>query len=250
MSRLSRLERGEGIFKEIEVAALLDLYEVEDTRERQRVLRWTRDSKATVWWQPFSNVVPEDLELFIALESEAYEIRYFSTMFPPALLQTREYARATISQYVENDPRLLEALVDLRLQRARILSAERQEPLQLKVVLAEELLHRELQDAHVMREQLQHLIDRSQEPNIDLRILQISTPRRIANATFTHFIPRDPDDWEVVNEEGNYSDHWFELSDAVSRFREIWENLCSISLRDDTARNAIEGILRSTQEAD
>ncbi len=248
-SKLSRLERGEGIFKEIEVQALLDLYRVKDEKDRQRILRWTRDSKATVWWQRFSNVVAEDLELFIALEAEAREIRYFSYTFLPGLLQTPAYATEMISQYATDNPVLVKKLVDLRLARRHILDDRNaDERVQLKIVLAEELLHRELSHPSIMRGELELLLNRANDPNIELQVLRTATPRRIANATFTHFIPSDPDDWEVVNEEGNFLDHWYETDDAIERFRDIWNDLMRISIGGAHAQDIIRDVLRQKRE--
>jgi transcriptional regulator with XRE-family HTH domain len=244
-SKLSRLEHGQGIPRAIEVAALLDLYGVADQRTRDRILSWTERAKATTWWQPYSDAIADDLELYISLEAEAQAIRTFSNGPLHGLLQTRNYAEATIEPYASGDRRKLSALVEVRLRRRSVIDRTEPEPVRLDLILAEEALFRRMGSTDVMREQLEHLIRASEAENVNISVLPIKSRRPIANTLFTLFTPRDEDDWEIVNEEGNISDQWFETPAQVNSFRAIWDDLRRRSVDGDKAREIIRGVLRS-----
>lgn len=66
-SKLSRTEHGQGIPKTLEVAALLDLYGIDGAKEPERLLLWTKEAKATAWWQPYLNAAPGDLGPYFRL---------------------------------------------------------------------------------------------------------------------------------------------------------------------------------------
>ncbi len=245
-SKLSRLEHGQVIPRSIEVNALLDLYEVTDGRLRDRISSWTEMSKATAWWQPYSDAMPTDLELYLSLEAEALLIRHFCNNAAfPGLLQTARYARATLEPSVGADEGRLAALVDVRMTRQTIMKRVEPDPPRLECILAEESLYRRVGSQEVMREQLQQLVDLSRGEAVTLAVLPLRSRRPIANSVFTIFTPLDEDDWEIANEEGNFSDQWFETADQVNAFRVIWDDLRRRSIDGQKARDLISEVLKT-----
>lgn len=242
-SKLSRLEHGQGIPKAIEVSALLDFYEVSSVDERARILDWAGRAKATTWWQPYSETVTGDLELYISLEAEARQIRVFSIGSVIGLLQTPLYAEASLKPYTPDNLKRLETLVEVRLRRQSVLERKNPRPLRLELILAEESLYRRVASPDVMTEQLNKIVLASKQENVSVSILPMRSIRPIAHSTFTIFTPLDEADWEVVNEEGNVSDQWFETRSQVDTFRGIWDDLQRRSISGNDVTETISDVL-------
>lgn len=245
VSKLSRLEHGQGIPRAIEISALLNFYGVDDDQERVQLLMWADRAKATTWWQPYSDAVAGDLELYISLEAEARLIRSFTQGALHGIVQTKDFATATIESHVPADAKRLKTLVEVRMKRRAILEREQPHPVRFELILGEEALLRRVGSDQLMQRQLTHLITMSREPNVSVSVLPLRSRRPVANSIFTVFTPFDDADWEVVNEEGNILDHWFETRDQVDAFKAIWIDLQGHSKSGDDARNLITDVLRS-----
>lgn len=59
-SKPNHMEHRQGTPKTLELIALLGLYWLDNAKEREGFLWWTKEAKATVWWQPFSNAMSGD----------------------------------------------------------------------------------------------------------------------------------------------------------------------------------------------
>jgi transcriptional regulator with XRE-family HTH domain len=118
---------------------------------------------------------------YATLEEVASGIREYTGMFVPGLLQTQGYARVVEDlQFVAPDyysPRLglddipenADDRVRLRLKRQELLEGD--DPTFLHVVIDEGVLRRQLPDANVMIEQLDHLLEMSEHPNIRIQVV-------------------------------------------------------------------------------
>jgi transcriptional regulator with XRE-family HTH domain len=109
---------------------------------------------------------------FVDYEDAAKSLRLFEHVLIPGLLQTENYARAVLATRPNTTEEQTEQRVVARLDRQIILD-ELNPPL-LWVVLDEGVLNREVGDKAVMSEQLQHLAQMSQRPNITVEIVPYS----------------------------------------------------------------------------
>ena len=104
------------------------------------------------------------------------------------LLQTEAYARHIISSYSKVEPiapGMIERLVKVRMQRQRVLN--REEQVQLEVVLDESVLKRRVGNDMVMYEQLQRLLREADRPNLILRILPLNAQHTVFGQSFVIF---------------------------------------------------------------
>jgi transcriptional regulator with XRE-family HTH domain len=184
-SKVSRLENARQSPRFADVRRLLDLYGVDGTH-RDQLLQLARDAVRRGWWEAFSDALPEQYASYISLEIEAAEIWQYETQVVPGLLQTEAYAHAVEQRSHSTEvipPSRVDARVEARLARQRVLT--RETPLELAVVLDEALLLRLYGDAAVMAEQLRHLQELSEYPNISLQVLPLDGPHPIATGSFT-----------------------------------------------------------------
>jgi transcriptional regulator with XRE-family HTH domain len=184
-SKVSRIENARQAPRFADVRRLLDLYGVEGTH-RDQLLQLARDAVRRGWWEAFSDALPDQYASYISLEIEAAEIWQWETQVVPGLLQTEAYAHAVEQRSHSTEvipPSRVDARVEARLARQRVLT--REAPLRLAVVLDEALLLRLYGDAAVMAEQLRHLREFADLPNISLQVLPLEGPHPIATGSFT-----------------------------------------------------------------
>ncbi|MEU1385151.1 MULTISPECIES: helix-turn-helix transcriptional regulator [unclassified Nonomuraea] len=167
-AKISRLELGQVSFKQRDVADLLTLYGVTAPEDREPLLALARQANAPGWWHKYGDLLPGWFEVYIGLEGAASAIRTFENQFVPGLLQTPAYAKAVIRLGNEKalDPEL-DRRVTLRTTRQRRLESG----LKLWAVIDEAVLRRGLGGADVMREQIRHLLDATEERNVTVQVM-------------------------------------------------------------------------------
>ncbi|MFI6586686.1 helix-turn-helix domain-containing protein [Embleya sp. NPDC050493] len=167
-SKLSRLETGVTPIKPDQVAVLADILQLTPvTRMRlERGLGIEREPDR--WWVKYAEVLSRDYEELILLEAQATALEVASTLIP-GYMQAAGYARATImkSAFVP-DPDDAEMLLEVRLQRARIITAC---TATVSATLSEAVLSTNFCGRVALQEQLQHLLDLSRLENVCLRIV-------------------------------------------------------------------------------
>ena len=165
---ISRFEAGIYPARTPDVAALLDLYGVSDPDVRAALMRLAADVWQEGWWDNYSQDLPRMIIDFAWLESRACRIRSFDAMVIPGLLQTPAYMQASMQEAVGDEAPKTRGM-QFRQERQSLL--DRPNPPQIEVILDESLLCRETGGRAVLKEQLDHLIELSGRPNIDIRVL-------------------------------------------------------------------------------
>jgi transcriptional regulator with XRE-family HTH domain len=172
-SKISRMELGRVGLKERDVGDLLSLYGLDDEEERERLLRLAREANNPGWWHRYGDVLPSWFHSYLDLEAAAQLIRVYELQFIPGLLQTPDYIRAVVQLGRGMIPgEEVERRVTLRTNRQGVLS--RPEPVRLWAVVDEAVLRRPIGGVKSMIEQLNHLIDQSQLPNVTLQVMPFS----------------------------------------------------------------------------
>lgn len=182
-AKVSRIENARTGAKIRDVRLLLDLYRIEEPH-RSELLRLAHDAAEKGWWESYREL-PGGITALISLEDEANKILQWETYVMPGLLQTEEYARATISGLHLFDtvpPREIDRRIDVRLRRQGILHKE--EPVEYSVLLDESVLQRLVGDPAIMRAQLEHLCAISELPHVDLRVMRLNVAHPIMEASF------------------------------------------------------------------
>jgi hypothetical protein len=98
-------------------------------------------------------------------------LRYWSPIIVPALSETAEYRRAVVMAG-GNDLERADELVGATLDRQSVL--QRGDPPEVVAVLHEMVLHRLIGSAEIMHDQLIHLADLSERPNISVHVVPSS----------------------------------------------------------------------------
>jgi transcriptional regulator with XRE-family HTH domain len=172
-SKLSRIERHHIGVKQADLRKLLALYGV-DEGHRDELLALARESKQKDLPQKAAARFP--VATYAYAEAEAESVWNWEAQLVPGLLQTSEYARAVRQLWhrmFPGPPSEIDRWVEVRMLRQQVLT--RDPPLRLSVVLDESVLRRRFGDKTVMRDQLAHLAQASELPNVELRIYPLDS---------------------------------------------------------------------------
>jgi hypothetical protein len=186
-TKISRAESGRESIPPEEVAKLVEFYEVAEPL-RGHLLALAEDAVQRGWWEDYTDVLTPEYSEFIGLEAEATSISTCQFDVIPGLLQTEDYARHISLGYqrvIPTPPSVIEQLVHVRMTRQERLT---QEPvLQLRAIIDEAVLLRNMGGPAVMRPQLEHLLAVGELPNVDVRVLPLSRDTSLASGSFTIF---------------------------------------------------------------
>lgn len=241
-SKISRLENGRRSISQRDVRDLCGVYEVEDQRIVDSLMQMAKDSRQQGWWHAFGDI---PYSVYIGLETDAESLRVYEPQIITGLLQTRPYAEAIVrggapeATETENDKR-----VEVRLRRQSRVAAER-DPLRLWVVLDEACLRRVVGSRQIMREQLEYLVEVSQQPHITVQVLPFDVgahPGLSGQYSILEF--SDAADSSVVYIEGVTSDLYLEKAHDVQKYTVMYEHLRAQALNVDQSRQLIEDLAK------
>lgn len=173
-SKVSRYELARTGLKPADVRKMLEVYGV-DAQRQNDLIALANEATKKGWWEEYADALPEEHVSLIGLEAEATSEWSWHLEVVPGLLQTEAYARSvnTRGQSLSPvPPGQIERSVQARMRRQELLT--REPPLDLVAVIDESVLLRRLAPPPVMREQLNHLIEIAQLPNVYLRVLKLS----------------------------------------------------------------------------
>ncbi|MER6527781.1 helix-turn-helix transcriptional regulator [Streptomyces sp. NPDC001508] len=243
-SKISRMELGRVSFKTRDVEDLLTLYGITDEVERESLLSLAREANVAGWWHSYSDVLPSWFPTYVGLEGAASLIRVYEVQFVHGLLQTEEYARAVVRRGMKGASVAdVERRVTLRLERQKYLVAENAP--EFHIVLDEAALRRPYGDREVMRGQLQHLIEISQQPNVRLQIMPFGFGGHSGESgAFTILSFPESDLSDVVYLEQLTSALYLDKREDVAQYEHALKELQQDSPGPDESRDLLRGLLQ------
>jgi len=106
---------------------------------------------------------------WVEAERRAASLCWWEPLLVPGLVQTADYARALFEAWRQADGDELEQLVTGRMDRQSIF--DRPDPPSLWVIVDEGVLHRRIGSAKIMHDQLTHLADVADRPNVTVQVV-------------------------------------------------------------------------------
>lgn len=240
-AKISRLESGLGTPKTWDVRNLLTLYGVTDQRKISRLVGWAGQGKEFGWWEPDADLAHDDLDRYLALETEASRFFAYCTPTFPAIIQTERYARALLeAAYLDLDESDINRLVALRVARQSILDRE-PDPLRPIIVADESVLYRVVGSREILDEQLRATLGHIDQRHVELRIFPLSSGAPgPAVSPFVIFEPRIADaDPIVAQVESSTGEKWLEDPDEIAALRALLVSLTTRALTPGESRELI-----------
>lgn len=243
-SKISRMELGRVSFKARDVEDLLTLYGVTDGAEREALLGLAREANVAGWWHSYGDVLPGWFQTYVGLEGAASHISVYEVQFVHGLLQTEGYAHAVV---VRGNPKAddaeIERRVSLRMERQKLLFSERAP--RFHAVLDEAALHRPYGGREIMRGQLQHLVDISEQPNVTLQVMPFAHGGHSGESgAFAMLRFPESDLSDVVYLEQLTSALYLDKGEDVAQYERVMEQLHAESLPPAASRELIGRLLQ------
>lgn len=228
-SRISRIESGEIRVRPGDVHELLDVYQPgEDVRGA--LLAMARDVRHEDWWDRYNDVLSRRHLTFVAMEAEAASMRNFELTVIPGLLQSEDYARAVIRIVREDSgAEETERRVSVRMARQKVI--HREHPLDLCVVVDEAALRRVMGGRVVMRQQLLHLTELADLPNVTIQVIPFARGAHPSLAgSFAILSFPSATDRQIAYTEARTGDLCIERENEIARLRMVFGQLCAGAL--------------------
>ncbi|RKN06437.1 helix-turn-helix domain-containing protein [Streptomyces radicis] len=245
-SKLSRMENAVARLLPQDVAKLLAQYGVSDLSVIRALEELAKDAGKQGWWQAYGGTLGLSYKDYLALETDAESLHIFTPGLIPGLLQTGAYAREIIAAIDGSlTPQEVAALAEVRKTRQAILTTRADgQPLRLWAVIHEAALHQRFAGLpYLMRQQLRHLLDMIDLPNITIQVMPlVGTPHP---GMLGHFeIVRFPHPWPtVVMLENIQGGHFIEGMEDVRAFEAAFERVVAAALSVDDSRQLIKTLL-------
>ncbi len=241
-SKITRIERNDWRFPNVgDIMDLLELYEIRDEARKNAVISLARESRKRGWWEEeYKDILGDAL---VGLEWEASDIQTFEALVIPGLLQTAEYAAAVFKggQVIEEAD--LQRRVDARLARQRILS--REDPPNFWAVIDEAALRKHVGGVAAMRQQLRHLCEMAEHPNVGIQVMPDAVGAHISmTGSFTILDYQAPEDPSIIYVEvGAAGDLYLEKPDDVAHYRGKYGYLRASAMPADASGSYLEGLV-------
>jgi transcriptional regulator with XRE-family HTH domain len=249
-SKVSRIELYRTGVKTTDLVRLLELYGVTGTHQAE-LLALATEPRRKGWWEAYSDALPEEYSAYIVMEAEAESLECWSPQLVYGLLQTTDYARAVIEAHMGSTvglpPGKIRQRVQARIERQQMITGERQMP--LSVVLDQSVLLRRVGDERIMRQQLEHLIEMSEHPNVRIQVLPLAGSHPIGTGGFVllHFapVPGISQSTDVIYiEQLGRTALYVEDEDEVFDYRLALTRITERSLTPDESRDLIAKVAR------
>lgn len=258
---VSRMEDGQPIkITTPQIKHLLDFYGMsEPNTERDEVLslweevrRHDQIAKAQGtpkgWWRSYTDQLDGHFDHYLSLEAAANRLTSHQLSLIPGLLQTSDYRRA-MTQAAELE------LTAVNMERRLEFAARRQarldeEDFWFDALVSEAVLLHHPGGPAVMADQLRHLADASERPNVSIRVVPFAVGSNsglvLQSFTLLEFPPLagrliEP---PVVYVEGYEGALYLDQVEVIARHRRAITNLERVALTEDASRDLVWAIAK------
>lgn len=223
-TKISRMETGVRRASLRDVRDLCAIYGITDQARVGEFVTLAGQAREPGWWSKYDDPI---LSPYLGLEQEAAAITVYSMYHVPALLQTSDYARATIKGIERKiDPAVLEQRVEARLRRQELFAGKSRP--RYRALLDEAVLRRRVGGGEIMTAQLAKILELADNGKAAVQVIPFdaigadaSTDSNFVLLEFNGRLPQPP----VVFVEGLYSNRYLERPVEIDRYREAIEYL-------------------------
>jgi transcriptional regulator with XRE-family HTH domain len=238
-STISRLENGKREPSVEEVASILAVIGVTGA-ERDRLLDQARGGSGLGLVEGSNPTVQS--RMYLNFETRATVITNFELILVPGLVQTAEYAFASISAImVDEDEPDIEARVARRMARQAILA--RRTPPQLNLIVTEAALRLPIGGPKVMARQVRHLAELTERSTVSTRVIPADVVGH-AGLLGQFVILEFATDPTVVFVEDRATGLFLDEPDRVANYRLTVEKLADVALDERGSLRLMASIAR------
>ena len=198
-----------------DIRDLLRVYGVDDD-ERADLEALAMQARVKPWWRDYSDIFENE---FPGFENDAVQLRVYMPLLVPGLLQTRDYAEAVL-RVAPKPPTWRERATEARMRRQQILDRTDGTAPKLVAVITEASLMYRWGTKDERREQIDHLVEVSTHPNVDLRIQRFADGPHRGLWSMIDIFDFEDDEPSVVYLESDISIQEVSADDEVTAYVE------------------------------
>ncbi|MER7581989.1 helix-turn-helix transcriptional regulator [Kitasatospora sp. NPDC097691] len=204
----------------------------------------TERDKST-WWEQYRGTVSTDLLDIAELEGSAKKLTSYTITFVHGLLQTKAYAASVFARAI---PPLPDHEVDVRTEfRMRRQHIVQPDTTPICAFIHEAALRMQFSGPKVLAEQLDALIEHSENPRISIRAVPFdveSLPGPSENFTYAAGAVTELDTLQI---DTSHSSMIFDSPAQLASYREILRRMAKVALSEQESRDYIRRIKKEIE---
>ncbi|MFE9457666.1 helix-turn-helix domain-containing protein [Streptomyces californicus] len=238
--KISQIENGKRGIRPLDLTTLLNLYGLEDERQRASLKRLAKEIHKVDWWSGQGPFLHDVLKDYLMLEADSQAVRTFEPMVIPGLLQTEAYMREQFS--VVTSAEETQTLVETRMKRKELLGNKLS--FRMRAVIDVPALHRIGGAEDVVVGQLEHLIEVGSWSNVDIQVLPLGAALPMEqHAPFTLFSLQAEPPVEVVWLEHLTGGTLLERRPDVQAYAGAWDDLTAAAQSPAESRQYLRELI-------
>lgn len=243
---IAAVERGTSLPIQSNLEILCQFYGVEHAFPMMRDLLNAAKTAGAGESGPATTTVVEDFTLLVGLEPYAQLIEAYEQVVITGLLQTEAYGRVLLERYASHTPGVdVDRSLQLRMQRQQAITGD--DPAELWFFVDEPALRRPVGTPEVMAAQLEHLLAMTEQPHVNMQVLQLAAgPHSALAGSFELVSLRDG--LRVAYEETGRSSYYYDASDAVDAYARVVDHLRHEALPPGDSRTMVHQMMKELQQ--
>jgi transcriptional regulator with XRE-family HTH domain len=235
VDKINRVESGRVALDMELLRTLLDIYEVQDRALRAALEAMVENLSLPGWWQTYA--LAPALRDFLGLEQDASAVWAWEPLLVHGRLQTERYAEHLMlsgDDVVLGGKERVASMVTVRMKRQRAVTNR------LTVILGAAALQTVVGGPDVMREQIAHLLTRT---DVELRILPLGRPHVGLDGAFT--LLDFPDGGRLAAVENLVTTAYIDDQDSLDVYGRAADQLTKLALDPSASRTLLEDHVRA-----
>jgi transcriptional regulator with XRE-family HTH domain len=241
---IGRYERGELVPQPEDLSAMLAVMDV-PVESREETLALARAANDSHWLAMGMPEQHRQLTALVDIESEALSISTVSPLLVPGMLQTGAYVRSMMERGGVPKHEIA-TRVAVRVGRRDAITRN-SSPVHLNAFIGESVLHQVIGSPQTMLEQLDFLVEMSERPNVDLRVIPMNSdwhPGMDGPFSLAEFAEEDP----VVHLENRISGLFLQEPAEVKVYQEAVDKVRDAAMSPDATSGLIANAIKKTGE--
>ncbi|MFE3515306.1 helix-turn-helix domain-containing protein [Streptomyces sp. NPDC059166] len=208
----------------------------------EALVRMTGDRKRG-WWEESREILPRKLLDLAEIEHHGTRLRAAHTIHVPGLLQTVDHAREIHRQAVPGmTPPEIEHRVSFRVKRQTVLYREDAVP--YSALIHEAALRMRYGGRHVARAQLRHLLEVSERPNVDVRVIPFSATDYPGSGQSLYYVQGPVPTLDTVQLDQSHGPAFIDGEAQLTQYRALLDRLDAVALDTEQSRDLIDTIAK------
>lgn len=236
VSKVSRTENGVKRLDAEELGDIIFVFKPITPEQRSMLLALLRKSHEREWWRSkYAGALTPDMRRHTSLEGAATSIRAINTYFLHGLLQSEMTIREAMAVTFPDDAALRAKRIQFRIDRKRVLLPSH--GLKFHVLMDEVIFMRNRGSRAARIEQIEYLIELSEQENITIQITPLSAPMAALTPTDRDIMEFSGADKPVIYAEGSLVQTFSTSHIDYKASLGLWETVMSVSLSEEESRN-------------